>query len=814
MKFGNHQRERCVKLICRSTGIRYVVMDCLAPSLSKMEATLALDQEFHAFEVDAAIVSDLIYRQNGTISTAFRELVMNAFDANSETVDILIWREGFEVKDSGDGFEDEASIMRNFKRFGTPHKEGDVPYGRFRIGRGQIMAFAKTTWYSKNFQMVTDVRSKDAGFVFHKDALPYEGCRVFGEFYEPLDSQNVRRATEDLTQLVRYSPWPVFINQVQVNTQDGIKWDYEDDKIKIVFNPKGNYGIHLYSLGVLVKELQMHRYGISADVVTKSALQLNMARNEINEHDPLWLHVHKVLREELRKRQTGKNKVGESERLALIDEFRCEEIGFMEIVKLPLLKDVRGKVTSFYTQITKHRPWTVSEDSQARIADMVSTQGNAFVIPRSELDIWRVRTIEQLIAVAQENFGRGDNGYVAALLREVDVVPFETISKGVNDKYTLIAITDLSPIEKAQRNALQYTAANIGKRLEKLHGEVIGKRKVHIGISHAIAWTDSSTYIAFNRKSLTLFENGMPGLTLLAATLLHEFMHTDGSIGSNDHDMAFYEGFHDSILASSAKHEVLGNAVSSLRNQYKSELEKLNLPYPKWMEGHSGSTITVSLLAKTPPPLLTWFLDLVDLPPVIGRGKIELNASIEKMRDFPQKVHSRIDAIMRKHHIPVLALDDFDHLSDYDQRHEEYMKARLPHVKAALEKEGFTVTDLTAEIISNYRPSSWRRPFSGLSALTDDEAFGVKSLHAEHQRTVKSMAGKGFTYQSNFDPDWGWRDVTAETFADGGKEMRFAHYKKTLEQLVNGILDPVARAEFVERVFNEKMTKSLNLKKI
>jgi len=783
-----------------------------------MEATLTQEQEFHAFEVDAAIVNDLIYRQNGTISTAFRELVMNAFDANSKAVEVLIWPEGFEVKDSGDGFEDEASIMRNFKRFGTPHKEGDVPYGRFRIGRGQIMAFAKTTWYSKNFQMVTDVRSKDAGFVFHKDAPPHEGCRVFGEFYEPLDSHDVYRATADLTQLVRYSPWPVFINQVQVNTQDGVKWDYEDDKIKIVFNPKGNHGIRLYSLGVLVKELQMHRYGVSADVVTKSALQLNMARNEINEHDPLWLHVHKVLREELRKRQNGKHKVGELERQALIDQFRCEEIGFMEIMKLPLLKDVRGKVTSFYTQITKHRPWTVSEDSQARIADMVSTQGNAFVIPRAELDIWRVQTIEQLISVAQENIGYDDNAnvirYYEKLLRDVDVVPFEIISKGVNDKYTLIAITDLSPIEKARRNALQYTAANMGKRLEKLHDEVIGKRKIHIGVSHAIAWTDSSTYIAFNRKTLTLFDNGMPGLTLLAATLLHEFMHADGSIGSNDHDMAFYEAFHDSILGPSAKHEVLGNAVSSLRNQYKFELEKLNLPYPQWMDGHAESTITLALLAKTPPPLLKWFLDLVDLPPVIGHGKIELNASGEKMRDFPQKVDNRVDAVLRKHRIPVVTLEDFGHFSDFDQRYEEYMKARLPNVKAALEKEGFTVADPAAEILSNYRRLSWRRSFSGLSALTEDDAFGVKSLHAEYRQNVKIMAGKGFTYQSNFVADWGWRDVTAEAFADGGKEMRFAHYKKILEQLVNGILDPVARAEFVERVFNEKMSKSLDLKKI
>jgi len=72
--------------------------------------------EFHSFEVDTNIVHDLIHRQNGTISTALRELVMNALDAKSEKVEILLWSEGFEVKDNGDGFESEASIMRNFKR--------------------------------------------------------------------------------------------------------------------------------------------------------------------------------------------------------------------------------------------------------------------------------------------------------------------------------------------------------------------------------------------------------------------------------------------------------------------------------------------------------------------------------------------------------------------------------------------------------------------------------------------------------------------------------------------------------------------------
>lgn len=784
-----------------------------------MENTLMQTQEeFHSFEVDAKIVNDLIYRQNGTISTALRELVMNAFDANSEKVEILLWAEGFEVKDSGDGFEDEASIMRNFKRFGTPHEEGDAVYGRFRIGRGQVMAFAKTTWHSKTYKMVTDVKSGDAGFVFQKDADPYDGCHVSGEFYTPLDTYELNSAVDDLTKLVRYSPRSVFINQIQANAQDGITWDYEDDKLKITFNPKGRYGINLYSLGILVKELQMYRYGIAADVVTKQALQLNMARNEINEHDPLWQHVHNVLRAALRRKQLGRQRMTESERHALIDQFHYEEIGFVEIAKLPLLKDVRGKSSSFDKELGRKRPWAVCEDDQARVGDRISTQGNAFVIPRSELDIWRVNTIEDLIAAGRNNIGgEGENErqharYYRQQLSEVEVVPFDKLSIGVNDRYTLFALADLTAGERAQRNALQYTIGNMCKRLEKLHGEPIGKRKVHIGDGHAVAWTDSSSYVAINRRTLSLFDNGMQGMTQLAAILLHELTHRDGSILSNGHDMAFYENFHDSVICGSIQNEVLGNAIASLRNQYTTELENLNLPLPKWMAGREEIAINISLVGSAPTPLLTWFLNLVELPIVKGRGKIELHAKGKKLWDLRETVSKRIDAALRKHGLPVTRIEDFDHLSDHRQRSRMYAEARWPVVKTMLGKEGLTVSDLASQILGNFPGPSMRRqcPFGGLSALVEDDAFGVKCLHNEYRRNVKIMAGRGFIYSSNFRDDWRDRDITAESFADGGKEGRFAHYINILDELVDGITDPGEKAEFVERVFNHAMRKSLN----
>ena len=125
--------------------------------------------EFHTFEVDVGIVSNLIHSQNGTVATAIAELVSNSLDAGAKQVDVVLNKESFVVSDNGGGFADEASVLLYFKRFGTPHVEGDAKYGRFRIGRGQIMSFAKATWHSKNFRMTADVGSGATGFAFEKE---------------------------------------------------------------------------------------------------------------------------------------------------------------------------------------------------------------------------------------------------------------------------------------------------------------------------------------------------------------------------------------------------------------------------------------------------------------------------------------------------------------------------------------------------------------------------------------------------------------------------------------------------------------------
>ena len=98
------------------------------------------------FELDPQIIHHIIYSQAGSIGKALIELLMNAVDARSSAVHLSLSRTGFSCRDDGQGFASREDVVRYFGRFGTPHNEGDATYGRFRLGRGQIMAHATTVW--------------------------------------------------------------------------------------------------------------------------------------------------------------------------------------------------------------------------------------------------------------------------------------------------------------------------------------------------------------------------------------------------------------------------------------------------------------------------------------------------------------------------------------------------------------------------------------------------------------------------------------------------------------------------------------------
>ncbi|MCG3884538.1 hypothetical protein I3271_07535 [Photobacterium leiognathi] len=95
------------------------------------------------------VIKHLIESQNGTPSTAIKELIMNLFDKGSTKADITI---------TSEGFTDRDDIEKHFRLLWKKHEDGDAEFGRFRIGRGQIMALARTDCHSHEFRMLADYK--------------------------------------------------------------------------------------------------------------------------------------------------------------------------------------------------------------------------------------------------------------------------------------------------------------------------------------------------------------------------------------------------------------------------------------------------------------------------------------------------------------------------------------------------------------------------------------------------------------------------------------------------------------------------------
>lgn len=252
----------------------------IGENMNSVVSTITSESERIDFDVHANIIHDLIHSQNGTVATALRELVMNAIDAGSPKCDIKVHKKGFSVADWGKGFESERDIKKYFKNFGEPHQEGDATFGRFRIGRGQIMAFGRVTWLSNQYSMAVDTKNNGFSFDYtdHKNTK-WKGCRVDGIFYDDLCELEIYSIKEELQEFICFADIEVSFNGESINRSiDCEKWDIDDGDVLIQWKSGG--GIKIYSKGVFVKSIDAYHYGFEARILTKTSLQLNMARNE------------------------------------------------------------------------------------------------------------------------------------------------------------------------------------------------------------------------------------------------------------------------------------------------------------------------------------------------------------------------------------------------------------------------------------------------------------------------------------------------------------------------------------------------------
>jgi hypothetical protein len=538
------------------------------------------------FELDPAIIHHIIYSQAGSIGKAIIELIMNCVDASAKTVTLSMTKEGFSCSDDGTGFATREDVLRYFGRFGTPHQEGDATYGRFRLGRGQVMAHASTVWRSREWMMTVDTRTMGYGYDLD-DLAPekaVQGCEIEGRWYDALTDTELLSATQEIRDLVRYTPVRVELNGRPITRDPRTeKWDHEDEFAWYRVKVEG--AVSIYNQGVLVRNDAPQEWGAGGLIVSKKAISLNVSRTEIlRKTCPVWKPIAKqfgAMARELSAR-LGEHRKTEARRekaahdLLAGNEDILRIFGREEVITL-----LPGK---------RHVSLFNFLDLNRRVHDgQVSVVDNAFDVPKGEA-IARAK-IAQVVDPSTLARFHCDNaedfsdtlGRILQTVSEVwettpdvkrhesriwgidrikvpEFINFGTLREAFVERAVIVSEnTALDRETRRMWTALrwcveQYVGLCAGGRKSR-HGDhrlASSEHRKHIllGESNTMeAWTDGDAYIALNVEVIKrLKSDPIKTAGYVFSLAEHEVAHDGDSIDCG-HDEAFYRRYHDISIA-------------------------------------------------------------------------------------------------------------------------------------------------------------------------------------------------------------------------------------------------------------------------
>ena len=86
---------------------------------------------------------------------------------------------------------------------------------------------------------------------------------------------------KELENLIKYMQIPVYVNEKNFSVDASKqKWDYQEEDFFVKVNKNSNT-LSVYNMGALVSHYPAYRFGVAGIVVTKSALKVNFARNDV-----------------------------------------------------------------------------------------------------------------------------------------------------------------------------------------------------------------------------------------------------------------------------------------------------------------------------------------------------------------------------------------------------------------------------------------------------------------------------------------------------------------------------------------------------
>lgn len=542
--------------------------------------TAAVCKERRMFNVHPAILKNLITEQASTLSKAFVELIMNAIDAGATKVDLTLDVKGhFVLQDDGKGFRSREEIEAFFETFGTPHTKGDAVYGRFRIGRGQIMAYAKTEWRSGLYEMHVDFQDQEShGYDLIVHQYMAKGCRITGQLYvgsgnwvkgiqEILDRDGKLKNTLFAT-AIKYVTTPIFLNGIQINESiESANWTMENEVAYFKFE-KNNPVLQIYNLGVLVDEEPATKFGTGGKINSKQSLMLNMARNSIMTYQcPVWKEITDTLISRFALSLTKIKKLNDSEATALLanlmnPDYLLTDKLIQVIRKIKFIPDIFGELRT-PEEMFSGTKFTVFDDRHTAIAERVQTDKLAVVLTpqfyffNGDQSVDSDEMAEYVLKKIAKRLNFRTYQYEILCFQDF-VDRLYNISQFVDDK-------ELNPEEFLILRQLRRYNPQIGATAGHLRQAL---RKIVVGNSDIFSgWTDGMSYIAINKKELLKIRQ-TSGITKLVGILLHEYIHDAATAGAHDHNFHFYKSYHDAI-------QNAGPVIDSIFTSYIKGLTKL-----------------------------------------------------------------------------------------------------------------------------------------------------------------------------------------------------------------------------------------------
>jgi hypothetical protein len=494
--------------------------------------------EKRAFKMHPALFYSVVLRQAGSLTKALLELVMNSVDAKAKKCQIMIDDDKISVKDDGQGFRQRSDIEDFFEVFGQPHgEEEEKTYGQFRIGRGQAFAYGVNHWRSGAFSMDVDVKNKGMDYDLRDSLEPHPGCEIKMELYEKLLPSQLEEVQHTLARWVQYAPITVRINGKKVNKNlADLKWDAETDDAYIRFH--GADGFEVYNLGIFVLSLPRYQFGGGGTVVSKQQLKVNFARNDIQSDCPVWKRVKPLLDQRSTETLTKKKVLDDDGRKALIQQIIRKRLPIgPDEAKLRLLTAVTGRVYPLSELYGSHTCLSAATKGELK-ATRVHESKRAFVLARSTLDQFDVLSCESLQQLLND---RKDDSMRYCEFDALKVVPIEKLTKGMTNKHDIIPDKEWLPREQLWLGLIEQAA---GQSFPEGR-----ERKYLIGRSEtARGWTDALTYVAINRNYLKKHELTIEGFNSVGSLLIHELCHLENDTVEHEHDLEFYQKFHDRVL--------------------------------------------------------------------------------------------------------------------------------------------------------------------------------------------------------------------------------------------------------------------------